>query len=108
MSIIWFKDCSYENKNLIGGKNASLGELYHLSKKYIDMVDTTKIPELNKASNEIINNYFILGDFCQQGIEAVVQSSAIAKDLPDASFVGQQDTYLNIKDPNELILAVKD
>ena len=33
MNIIWFKDCSYENKLLVGGKNASLGELYHLSKK---------------------------------------------------------------------------
>ena len=33
MSILWFKDCSYKNKNLVGGKNASLGELYHLSKK---------------------------------------------------------------------------
>ena len=33
MNILWFKDCSYKNKNLVGGKNASLGELYHLSKK---------------------------------------------------------------------------
>ena len=33
MNILWFKDCSYENKQLVGGKNASLGELYHLSKK---------------------------------------------------------------------------
>ena len=32
MNIIWFKDCSYKNKHLVGGKNASLGELYHLSK----------------------------------------------------------------------------
>ena len=32
-NIIWFKDCSYSNKNLVGGKCSSLGELYHLSKK---------------------------------------------------------------------------
>ena len=25
MNILWFKDCSYENKQLVGGKNASLG-----------------------------------------------------------------------------------
>ena len=31
--IIWFKNCSYDNKNLVGGKCSSLGELYHLSKK---------------------------------------------------------------------------
>ena len=29
--IIWFSNCSYDNKNLVGGKNASLGELYNLS-----------------------------------------------------------------------------
>ena len=33
MNILWFKDCSYHNKNIVGGKNASLGELYKLSKK---------------------------------------------------------------------------
>ena len=29
--IIWFKDCSYSNKHLVGGKCSSLGELYKLS-----------------------------------------------------------------------------
>jgi phosphoenolpyruvate synthase/pyruvate phosphate dikinase len=31
--ILWFKDCSYKNKELVGGKCCSLGELYNLSKK---------------------------------------------------------------------------
>ena len=31
--IIWFKDCSYENKHLVGGKCSSLGELYSISKR---------------------------------------------------------------------------
>jgi phosphoenolpyruvate synthase/pyruvate phosphate dikinase len=31
MNILSFKDCSYKNKNLVGGKCSSLGELYHLS-----------------------------------------------------------------------------
>ena len=31
MNIIEFKDCSYDNKNLVGGKCSSLGELYKLS-----------------------------------------------------------------------------
>ena len=34
MNTLWFSKCNYKNKNLVGGKNASLGELYHLSKKY--------------------------------------------------------------------------
>ena len=32
-NIIWFKDCSYKNKHLVGGKCSSLGELYNLSNK---------------------------------------------------------------------------
>lgn len=31
MDIIEFKNCSYKNKHLVGGKCSSLGELYHLS-----------------------------------------------------------------------------
>ena len=34
MNILWFKDCNYNNKYLVGGKNASLGELYRLSNLY--------------------------------------------------------------------------
>ena len=33
--ILWFKDCSYKNKSLVGGKCCSLGELYNLSKKML-------------------------------------------------------------------------
>lgn len=29
--IVWFKDCSYNNKHLVGGKCSSLGELTKLS-----------------------------------------------------------------------------
>lgn len=37
-----------------------------------------------------------------------VRSSATAEDLPDASFAGQQDTYLNVRGEAELITAVRD
>jgi pyruvate,water dikinase len=36
-----------------------------------------------------------------------VRSSATAEDLPDASFAGQQDTYLNVQGPNALLNAVR-
>lgn len=36
-----------------------------------------------------------------------VRSSATAEDLPNASFAGQQETYLNISGENSLILAIK-
>jgi pyruvate,water dikinase len=43
------------------------------------------------------------------GIEATVavRSSATAEDLPDASFAGQQETYLNIKGIEQILHAVK-
>jgi pyruvate,water dikinase len=40
-------------------------------------------------------------------IAVAVRSSATAEDLPDASFAGQQETYLNIQGENEVLAAVK-
>ncbi len=36
-----------------------------------------------------------------------VRSSATAEDLPDTSFAGQQDTYLNVRDAEALLEAVR-
>ncbi len=40
-------------------------------------------------------------------LPVAVRSSATAEDLPTASFAGQQDTFLNINNENELLGAVK-
>ncbi|MEM4230242.1 MAG: phosphoenolpyruvate synthase, partial [Thermoproteota archaeon] len=37
-----------------------------------------------------------------------VRSSATAEDLPDASFAGQQETYLNVSTPDEVVEKVKE
>lgn len=37
-----------------------------------------------------------------------VRSSATAEDLPDASFAGQQDTYLNVHGADQVIRKVKE
>lgn len=37
-----------------------------------------------------------------------VRSSATAEDLPNASFAGQQETYLNVKGETELLIKIKD
>lgn len=37
-----------------------------------------------------------------------VRSSATAEDLPDASFAGQQETYLNVKGENHLIQKIRE
>jgi len=40
-------------------------------------------------------------------LHVAVRSSATAEDLPDASFAGQQETFLNVSGETELLLAVK-
>jgi len=41
------------------------------------------------------------------GLIVAVRSSATAEDLPDASFAGQQETYLNIKGTDNLLKAIQ-
>ena len=43
----------------------------------------------------------------KNGPAVAVRSSATAEDLPDASFAGQQDTYLNVQGDRALLEAVK-
>ena len=31
--LVWFRDCSYKNKHLVGGKCSSLGELHNIAKR---------------------------------------------------------------------------
>jgi pyruvate, water dikinase len=143
MDILWFKDCTYKNTHLIGGKNASLGELirYNVSlfqaangfaittvfyetfikhnnlSSQIDEImtnlDITNIKHLNKVASQIkelihtstfapnqedilLKEFTALKEMYDNPIQLAVRSSAIAEDLPHASFAGQQDTYLNI------------
>ena len=39
--------------------------------------------------------------------DVAVRSSATAEDLPDASFAGQQETYLNVRGPKEILTSVR-
>jgi pyruvate,water dikinase len=62
--------------------------------------------ELSRALTESIIKAY--NDLCGDTDMAVaVRSSATAEDLPDASFAGQHDTFLNIKGKNPLLRAVK-
>ena len=149
--ISWFKDISNQDVALVGGKNASLGEMYsELGGKGIkipngfaitaeaykyfikhnDLEDDIKqilkglkknsILDLtaraskvrNLISNakmpmdlelKILNAYHKFG----KAEDVAVRSSATAEDLPDASFAGQQETYLNVVGKEELLISVK-
>lgn len=63
------------------------------------IMDTPMPPELGE---KIKQAYLDLGE----GLVAV-RSSATAEDLPEASFAGQQSTYLNIAGSDEVVLAVQ-
>jgi rifampicin phosphotransferase len=53
---------------------------------------------------EIAEAYAALGE----DLPVAVRSSATAEDLPEASFAGQQDTYLNVLGVEDLLTAVRD
>lgn len=57
--------------------------------------------------NEIIEHYNKLRNEYNNNIEIAVRSSAVAEDLPSASFAGQLDTFLNITDEINLINSIK-
>jgi len=59
-------------------------------------------------SEAIIEKYNELSKLYDQDItDVAVRSSATAEDLPDASFAGQQETYLNVRGPAPLMNAVR-
>lgn len=87
-------------------------------------IDTENIKELETKS-KILREHIINANFSKEheqiilenyqelcnlyskaALEVAVRSSAIAEDLPNASFAGQQDTYLNIKG-DEILPSVK-
>jgi len=42
-----------------------------------------------------------------QNLAVAVRSSATAEDLPDASFAGQQETFLNVRGLDKILIAIK-
>jgi pyruvate, water dikinase len=81
-------------------------ELQESARKIIKIIVETEIPD--EISNLIIEAYNAL---CyrigKENAFVAVRSSATAEDLPEASFAGQQDTYLNVKGPEDMIKYVR-
>lgn len=153
--IRWFSDLKIEDVPYVGGKNASLGEMFStLTEVGIDVPDgfaTTSAAywsfiDANDLRSEIerylamlhnnekplswvgraIRRLFIGSEFPQElrdaildayhqlgekysveEVDVAVRSSATAEDLPDASFAGQQETFLNISGEELLINACR-
>lgn len=71
-----------------------------------NMIRNTKFPP--ELSNMIIEAYYKLSaEYGQETTDVAVRSSATAEDLPDASFAGQQETYLNVRGPAAIMDSVR-
>jgi pyruvate,water dikinase len=81
-------------------------ELTAASKEIKQLITNGKFPD--EMANKIMTAYLDLGDMfgLKQSLVAI-RSSATAEDLPDASFAGQQETYLNIKGEANVINHVR-
>ncbi|REJ75738.1 MAG: phosphoenolpyruvate synthase [Acidobacteria bacterium] len=155
-AISWYRDIDMSHVEVVGGKNASLGEMIqNLSRAGISVpdgfattaeafreflaandlderirqrlegLDVGDVAELSKAGAEIrswVTSAKLqpeleegIRDACTKilsesdaGISFAVRSSATAEDLPEASFAGQQDSFLNVAEVDDVVARVLD
>jgi len=153
--VLAFEETGIEDVPIVGGKNASLGEMVrHLVpqgikipsgfavtatayrdflrrgeleptiKKFLaslDVAEMSNLPDVGRRIRRAIltaplpeelvrgisDAYKRLESIYGTDCDVAVRSSATAEDLPDASFAGQQETYLNIRGLDELLDAVR-
>ncbi|MFP4497647.1 MAG: phosphoenolpyruvate synthase [Vulcanimicrobiota bacterium] len=75
-------------------------------KKIRDLIMDSDFPE--KLAEEIKKAYKELEEkYSNKEISVAVRSSATAEDLPEASFAGQQETFLNVSGESALLQACK-
>ena len=142
--ILWFEEVGIADIPLVGGKNASLGEMIQQLTKQgvnvpggfattadayryfiqsacleeklrslfadLDVEDVKNLRERGKKARSLLLHtpfpvelrlaiteaYQSLCQKYYHDTDVAVRSSATAEDLPDASFAGQQETYLNV------------
>ena len=75
--------------------------LQNVAKQAKKIINSARIPEHIKK--DILEAYHKLG----KDIIVAARSSATAEDLPEASFAGQQRTYLNVSGEDKLLQAVQ-
>ncbi|BAI60326.1 conserved hypothetical protein [Methanocella paludicola SANAE] len=80
--------------------------------------DLGRIHELGESVRKCLRSHQMPDDIRESILEAwkltgedkayAVRSSATAEDLPTASFAGQQETYLNVRDGERMLHAIRD
>lgn len=152
-----FEELSIDDVGLVGGKNASLGQMinelasdhikipsgfaitaegywyflkhndfldrmHEIMNKLTDHRDIAQLRAVgdeirsliesgsypDDLAEEITQAYHALSNkYNQENADVAVRSSATAEDLPEASFAGQQETFLNVNGTKELLEACK-
>lgn len=74
-------------------------------KKVRELILGAILPQ--ELENAVVEAYEELGKKYGENIDVAVRSSATAEDLPGASFAGQQETYLNVRGAENILVAVK-
>jgi pyruvate,water dikinase len=70
------------------------------------LIRNGKFPEA--MEEEIKSRYAALSEqYGQEATDVAVRSSATAEDLPDTSFAGQQETYLNVRGSEGILESVR-
>jgi pyruvate,water dikinase len=153
--LLWFDQCGVHDVPIVGGKNASLGEMIrHLAPKGIRIpngfattahayreflrangldsrlrklfagLSVDNLDQLRSVgrqarimvleasfpgdlAHEIRAAYARLCEEYGADVDVAVRSSATAEDLPDASFAGQHETYLNVRGINSVLDACR-
>ncbi len=99
-----------------------LGKRIEVELENLDVNDVNKLAKVGKTIRKwiietpfpadldqaIIENYKLLTKNSAKGTTFAVRSSATAEDLPDASFAGQQESFLNIEGIENIKHAVKE
>ena len=113
--IAWLGQLGAQDVSVAGGKGANLGELLRAgfpvpngfvvtTQAYAKRTDDGGVPD--DLAAEILDAYRnLVGD---SGAAVAVRSSATAEDSADASFAGQQESYLGIESEGALLRAVAD
>ncbi len=65
------------------------------------------VPLPDDLARAVLDAYRTLGGGIPGGVDVAVRSSATAEDLPNASFAGQQETFLNVRGNAALLDAVR-
>jgi pyruvate,water dikinase len=94
-------------KEILTGLNThDVADLAVRGQQIRNLIKSTPVPA---ELEESIRRYYREMEFRYgENVDVAVRSSATAEDLPDASFAGQQETYLNVRGEDQLIEKVRE